>query len=724
VVIMKIRYVLGAAAVLGALSMAAGCSSSTSGSGSPAPGGKDAGLDAAAEAGGRPANACSDYDLVGKHLLFGDLHVHTRISFDAFLFNANNGPREAYRFAKGGKAFLPCSDANQPCREVKLERPLDFTAVTDHAEFLGGLPAACEGPNPQANCGVVGAFVRQNIRQLIQGNLPVDPNLLGTLLKMPAPATVWQSQQQIANEEYDRCHFTTFSAYEHSPNVSGSMVHRNIVFLGDHLPANVISMFDTVDDWELFDMLKRECGDVAGCDYLTIPHNSNMSDGRMFRATAGSEADAGAGPALAGRGGKATTREDADLQRRSDRLVEITQHKGQSECMAGFGFDGLSGEEVDRDCLFERVKPICTGPDDTHPNCRSAAEVTCTSLTLDPKQSSFPVDCSAPLDYVRNTLAEGLSARRTIGKNPLQYGFVGATDTHNGTPGNVEERTFQGHGGVLDNDPAERMGAWTCKPGNPDCPDRQFDHSAFRYNPGGLTAVWADENSREAIFDALKNRRVYATSGPRISVRLYASLGVLPASACDDLKAGTVAALSRQTTMGGVLPSARAGEKPSFVVWAAQDPGASVAGTPLERIQIIKAWVDGTGARHTHVTDIAGKTDGPEPAADCSITRTGRPEQLCSAWTDPDFDPKSDAVYYARILEQPSCRWNTHECVAKGVTCSALDPATGAFPTASGFDGFEGCCDITTDAGGTFHGKSRFDLIRERAWTSPVWYEP
>ncbi|MGD8606871.1 MAG: DUF3604 domain-containing protein [Myxococcales bacterium] len=660
---------------------------------------------------------CDDFD-PGLRLLWGDLHVHTRISFDAYFFNSLNGPEEAYRFAKGDPASLVCDDPDTACRTLELDRSLDFTAVTEHAEFLGAFSTACEGSTPDPACGPVGTLIRGSVAQFIQGNNPIDADLVESLFSsLPDPDTIWANIQAVTEAQNDPCNFTTLHAYEYSPLISGSSMHRNVFFLGDVRPTHPISLFDTESEWELFDSLEATCGDVEGCDYLTIPHNSNLADGRMFLPI-------GTPFASAGRNNQPLTAEDAALRAKSDRMLEIIQLKGQSECMAGFDFDGLGADETDAACYFEQNKPVCTGAPEDSPRCRPVEEALCTSVTGDPNASSEPDDCSSPRDFARGALGEGIRARASLGVNPYQVGFVGSTDTHNGTPGAVDEGDFNGHGGVIDADPANRHGEWSCAIDDPNCIDRVFERSvAFSNNPGGLTAVWAEENTRDAIFAALKARRAYATSGPRIEVRAYGRRAPFADDFCAQLQAGETPVEQGEVDavpMGSVLSTD--GGAPSFAVWALQDAGGNVPGAPLERIQIVKGWVNAAGEAQTKVFDVAGAADGPMPAADCSITTTARPEQLCTTWTDPEFEAGRDAYYYARVLEQPTCRWNTRQCLSMGVDCAQLSPADGTFSSDSGWAGWEGCCDIE-GAPGSFTGSHRFDVIRERAWTSPIWYE-
>jgi hypothetical protein len=653
-------------------------------------------------------------------VFWGDLHVHTRVSFDAYFLNSVNGPEEAYRFAKGEPAGLVCDDPDVACDTLELERPLDFTAVTEHAEFLGAFSTACGGDNPDAACGPVGDLIRNSVEMFIMGDNPIDAELVESFFSsIPDPDTVWDAIQEITEAQNDPCSFTTLHAYEYSPLINGSMMHRNVFFLGDILPKHAMSLFDTPSEWDFFDSLEADCGTVEDCDYFTIPHNSNLADGRMFLPI-------GTPFAFAGRNNGPLTPEDAALRAKADRIIEITQLKGQSECMAGFGFDGLGSDEIDAACFFEQNKPICTGSPEDSPRCKSIEESLCTTVTGDVTAGSDPHDCSSPLDFARGALGEGVRARAALGVNPYQFGFGGSTDTHNGIPGAVEERNFNGHGGVLDASPAVRHGEWSCAIDDPDCTDRVFERSvAFSNNPGGLTAVLAEQNTRASIFAALKARRAYATSGPRIEVRTYGSWEAFPSDFCARMEGGETPIEDGDVDavpMGSLLPTRNESAAPSFAAWALQDAGGSAPGAPLERIQIIKGWVDAEGEVNTKVIDIAGAADGPRPGPRCSVPTTGRPEQLCAIWTDPEFDPAEDAYYYVRVLEQPTCRWNTLQCVERAVDCDQLDAATGTFPVETEWAGWEGCCDVAGEPD-SFVGENRFDVIQERAWSSPIWYE-
>ena len=687
------------ACALGVLSF--GCSSGTNGNGG---GGT----------GGIAPVVCDDVDQ-GMRVLWGETHVHTRLSLDAFWFNSLTGTREAYQFAKGGTVGVACDDRNVACETRELDRPLDFAAISDHAEFLGLFDEQCRRDDPAPSCGLVEQFILNNIDDLLNGNNNDIVDLLLTLFPDLAPTTdTWQQIIADAEAENEPCEFTTFAAYEFSPLFNGSTVHRNVLFLGSDLPADVFQYTGTENEWDFFDHLEAQCGGVDDCEYLTIPHNPNLGAGRMFLPV-------GADGLFAGRNNRPLTPEDAELRAKNDVVVEIEQLKGQSECMPGFGFDGPGNDEMDMDCFFENNKPYCTGLEQDSPRCLPPAETICSSITSDPLQEAIPFSCSAPNDFMRGALAEGLKARKVVGVNPYQFGVIAATDQHNANPGDVSEDDYIGAAGVLDNSPEVQLGRWTCELSDPSCEDRAFERTvAFSNNPGGLAAVWATQNTREAIFDALRAKRTYSTSGPRIEVRSYARFGEFPSDFCEKLAAsetpvedGDVDAVM----MGSVLPSGGAGA-PSFAIWAAQD----ASGAPLERIQLIKGRLTEAGVVETRVFTIAGTADGPAPNGDCTINTVARPETLCAVWEDPEFDPSEDAYYYARILEQPTCRWNTRRCVTQVVNCVDLDPADGTFSTESGNAGFEGCCDIT-GAPGSFAGTNRFDVIRDRAWTSPIWHE-
>jgi hypothetical protein len=272
--------------------------------------------------------------------------------------------------------------------------------------------------------------------------------------------------------------------------------------------------------------------------------------------------------------------------------------------------------------------------------------------------------------------------------NPFAFGLIGSTDTHLGTPGLVEERGYPGHGGAG-------------KPLGEALPDALLD--PIEFNPGGLAVLWAEENSRESLFAAMQRREAYATSGPRIALRFFGGFG-LDANLCDGDFANR--GYAQGVPMGGELPPPHALDAaPSFAVWALKDPGtADAPGVALQRLQMVKLDLADGAVRET-VVDVAGHADNGASVD----TQTCEPQgagdaQLCTVWRDPDFDPDADALYYARVVQNPTCRWSTFACNAAGERC---DGPGGARP------GWEACCD---DA----YPKT----VQERAWTSPIWFTP
>jgi hypothetical protein len=709
-----------------------------------------------------PDGGCSGKVAGHKNAYFGDLHVHTSDSFDAYFFNSLNGPREAYRFAKGEAEGLPTgeTDPDTAGRMVQLDRPLDFTAVTDHAEYLGDFRTICQaqgnvpaGTNPA--CNIIGQNTRNNINALVNGDTPFATKLiLAGLTELPLPRFAWQNQIAITDEEYQPCTFTTLHGYEYSSQKTGQMLHRNVLFLGDNLPADVFGSEqitdvlienNTNDEWRLFDNLKQTCVVTDGCQVLTIPHSLNLSDGRMFLPP-----DPVTGIPL-GRNGDPLTRDDAQLRATMDRALEIHQHKGNSECAVGLEGSYLQGEEGS--CTFELNKSVCSGLPDDPASCKKfctgnaqtdpafcgfhQAPTFAVSVcqTAGPNGASGPTEnCTTPLDMARNALAEGLRVKQELGGiNPYRQAFIGSSDTHNGVPGNVKEDGWPGHGGVLDNLPRSQLGYWTCDQSSQDpadpasCTNRRFLDRGRAFNPGGVAGVWAEQNTREDIWNAVHRGETFATSGPRMRIRSFASWNKLPSNICERLASGDdlIAQGLVGARMGGDLPPKPAGAgAPQIAVWAMQDAGGNEPGAPLQRLDLVKGWLDAGGQPKVRVFDAIAKTaDTVElPSQDCSVHASRHPEQLCAVWSDPDFASARDAFYYARAFEVPSCRWSEHLCASKSVDCARLDPANGIFPEASGLQGFEGCCSIQ-GAPGSFRGARTFNTIEERAWASPIWYD-
>ena len=615
---------------------------------------------------------CDAFDPLRQPFV-GDLHVHTRYSADASIYGTKTGPRDAYDFARGGELLVSDAD-EQPTRPVQLARALDFAAVTDHAEFFGEVDLCTRLGSAVYDirlCQILRQFEppERQFGSIVQWLFPAgidNPPPSLSFCTTPgvdcdaAAVSVWGEMQAAAEEAYDRtaaCAFTSFIAYEHTPSRGGRHQHRNVIFRNDQVTPFAYSQLETARGGVpqgLWTAIEEHCLDAGtGCDALIIPHNPNLSDGLQFFDPADS----------------------AEALRRQERepLVEIFQAKGGSECR----FDRLAGRGVgttDELCTFEQLP--------------GAAEV--------PGQVPPAIEAYPRRNLVRSALQDGLGFEATLGVNPFRFGFVGSTDTHNANPGDTEEARLTGVQGNNDATPELQI------------------RDALSGNAGGLAGVWAEENSRDAIFAALRRRETYATSGSRPVVRFFA--GALDGVACGapDFVAR---AYATGTPMGGEIGAVRGARSPRFAVHAWKDPGtAATAGVDLQRVQIVKGWVDAAGATHEAVYDVAGRADngaGVDPGT-CAPTGPGAAE-LCAVWEDPHFDPAARAFYYARVLENPSCRWSTVVCKDAGVDPFAADCVAQA---ATADAAFADCC--LTQADDPFLSPT----IQERAWSSPVWYRP
>jgi hypothetical protein len=607
---------------------------------------------------------CAEHNPL-RNLYFGDLHIHTTLSFDAHIYDVRTTQDQAYRFARGEPVSLPPLDASgHGTQTIRLARPLDFAAVTDHSEFLGEVET----------CIVPGSagYDSEDCAQYRGGGdnatLRIAPALTLANPKRTAAicgedgseclkraGEVWQRVQQAADGAYDRsarCEFTSFVAYEYSGGTGLSTLHRNVIFANERVPFPT-TYFEQPTPRGLWRELKATCTDAGtGCDVLAIPHNSNESNGNQFFVE------------YPGATTLAEERAQAAFRGAIEPLVEIYQHKGDSECMNGLS--GVVGQP-DEQCDFEKRR---------HPPFEDCGDGTGHAGTV-------TAGCVSRLDFVRNVLLAGLEEEERLGVNPYHLGIIASTDTHNGTPGATEEDKFIGHRGSDDDTPAKQLGGGTLYPGG------------IIFSPGGLTAVWAEENSRAAIFQALRRREVFGTSGTRIAVRFFGGFGLSP-SLCGD-PAMLQRAYDGGVPMGGTLTNPSGGTAPSFVVSALRDPGSDLRqGTPLQRLQVIKGWLEGGGA-HQQVFDVAGDPHNGASVDEATCERNGPgADSLCTVWTDPAFDPAQRAFYYARVLENPSCRWSAYKC-------NSLPPDQRP----------PSCNDPNVPK-----------LIQERAWTSPIWYRP
>lgn len=609
---------------------------------------------------------------------FGDLHVHTALSFDAATWGTRARPADAYRFARGEPVDLPPYDAQgRATRSARLARPLDFAAVTDHSEFLAETDL-CTTPGSavydtrtcreQRETRFVAAI---DYALPLSSRAPVRPMICrdgNESLCAARARTVWGETQQAAEEAYDRsdaCAFTTFVGYEWTGSPGGNNLHRNVIFRSAQVPAIPASYIEEPTPERLWSALERDClAANIGCDVLAIPHNSNQSAGLMF-ATRRDD-------------GAPLDRAAAERRARMEPLVEVYQHKGASECIPGAA--DLLGSE-DEACGFEQLtgRP-CVGPNDP-PGCTPRCATT-------PMGIGLAGTCVEPSDFVRPALRRGLAEFLRVGADPFHLGFIGSTDTHNATPGLVDEHPWPGHAGRGDDTPEGRF-----------TPEGMGRPITIRLNsPGGLAVLWAEENTRDALFAAMRRREAYATSGPRIVARFFGGWS-FDAGLCgaQDLAAQGYA---RGVPMGSDLPPRPAdATAPSFVLSALRD----AMGAPLQRMEIVKGWADATGT-HERVYRVDGEARGAtvDPAT-CTPRGTPGAASRCAVWRDPDFDPGAPAFWYARVLEDPTCRWSRRVCNELRVDCARV-------PSDSPL---RACCDGSLP-----------DAIQERAWTSPIWYLP
>ena len=583
-----------------------------------------------------------------RNVYFGDLHMHTRNSFDAYVFNVRANPEDAYAYAKGRQI----QHAMGFDLQLK-EGTLDFLAVTDHAEYLGVVQAIDTPGTEYANvayarelfskerAGILAAFTR--FAQSLTSGKP-----LSELSSMSATRSAWQETVRSAQRNNDPGRFTTFVGYEFTSMPEVRNLHRNVIFASERVPAMPYSAFDSQNPEDLWHWMEQRR--AQGIEALAIPHNSNGSNGSMFERTKWD--------------GEPIDRAYAELRSRNEPLVEITQAKGQSETMPLLSpNDEFAGFEL-MTSYIGATKPI----------------------------TQFEGG------YVRDALRRGLEIERQAGANPYKMGFVAGSDSHNAA-GAYQEDDYFSKVGVLDGSP-DRRGA---------VPPAEFKSWDDFYAAGktvtvsstwgsaGLTGVWAEENTRESLFAALKRKETFGTSGPRIRVRLFAGFALKDFDLATD--AGVRTAYASAVPMGGDL-AGKAGQRPEFRVVAMRD----VHSAPLQRIQMVKGWIDADGKTFEKVFDVVCSDGGkvniatqrcPENGArvdlnTCEFSGNKGDGQLQGAWIDPEFDSRQPAFYYVRVLENPTCRWSTWDAIRAGVAPNPKLPLT----------------------------------IQERAYTSPIWFLP
>jgi hypothetical protein len=603
-----------------------------------------------------------------RNAYFGDLHVHTEYSLDAYAYGTTSTPVDAYRYAQGEAISHPSG------YQVQLSQPLDFYAVTDHAFFLGLAKEAGdtstefsrnEAAEPFHDLNAPGndSALDRLLRSLALGKFArgVRNGILeGSIAESSVHAvarSAWQQSVEAANEAYKPGVFTTFAAFEYTASTDQrENLHRNVVFRNSsRLPAIPFSRLNTMNPeglWDWMDGLRDQ-----GIESLAMPHNSNGSNGKMFMLT--------------DQDGNAIDEAYASQRMRNEPLVEITQVKGTS---------------------------------DTHPLLSKNDEWA--NFEIMPYRVSTKLHSEPAGSYVRDAWLRGLAIAEGGVNNPYKFGVIGSSDTHNGAS-SLQEETYFSKIGLIDGT-ADMRGSIPL--GNlygnvlkvvlsdmvteVDGEIYMAPSSIEYWSASGLAGVWAEENTREAIYDALRRKETFGTSGPRMKVRFFA--GYELANVDLDSPELIQATYTTSVSMGGTL-QAEDNREPMFLVWAAADPN----GASLQRVQVIKGWL-ANGEHHEQVYDAAcsdGLKVDPETnrcpdngarvdLSDCSYsTDFGAPE-LKTLWRDPDFEESQEAFYYVRVLENPTCRWSTWDALKNGTPPRSDLPST----------------------------------IQERAWSSPIWY--
>ena len=579
---------------------------------------------------------CPDFNPL-KNAYFGDLHAHTTFSYDAYTFETRTTPLDAYAFAKGMAITIAGGQPGGPT--TQLDRPLDFLALTDHSELLAidfGCGAGVDGTlydpdSPYRNdLRCIAARSSDPTKSKTNFSLSLsrqnalcggtDPEQSATCL--PVVEEAWGAEISAAAAALDPCHFTSLIAYEWTNTCTGdggtaATCHKNVIFGDTNVPAAPFDSLSNPTQESLWSALDTGCSG-GPCNAITVPHNSNLSNGQAFNVPQGSEQHAV----------------------KYQKLVEIFQHKGGSECF----FDPTN--PTDPTCNFNYLGGV------TEPNLAQS--------------------------YVRTGLELGLTdqANPALHIDPLQMGIIGASDDHNGAPGNTREDTWPGHVGI-----------------NDDTPEARIDPTAATsvgFNPGGVAVAWAEQNTRASIFAAFQRRETYATSGPRISVRMYQTWDQTTDFCADpNFPSQIIAAGGLPMGSNITLPPGFTGGAPRIVVFAARDPITRADVANLAEIDLIEAWIDPTsGAVQERVVR---RTAPPAGATTSCQTFTLNP-----AGSPPSFNPTRPSFYYARVLQLPTNRWSVFDC-QRAPTTNPTDCAPG--------------------------GKLNVQ-VSERAWTSPIWFLP
>jgi hypothetical protein len=581
-----------------------------------------------------------------SRVFWGDTHLHTAISVDAGTM-CRLGQEDAFRFARGEEVTTTHG------LRAKLSRPLDFIVVSDHAEMYGLMPQLLKG-DPDILATEKGRRWHDMLKTGDRDQIfAAAMEIVASLQKKDPPfestktvRSAWQAYTALADRYNEPGRFTALIGYEWTA-IGGFNLHRNVVFRGDASVANQTVPFSQFDSQNPEDLWRALAAfeKTSGAQVLAIPHNGNLSNGRMFSVETFA--------------GKPLDRQTAELRARMEPLVEATQIKGDSE-----------------------AHPLLS------PNDEFADYETWDRSNLD--GTELKTDEMLYGEYSREGLKRGLVLEAKLGVNPFKFGMIGSSDAHTALATVEEDNFFGKHSGV---EPEPQR--W--KHVVIEAPDPDLSVMGWQQAASGYAAVWAEENTREAIFDAMQRKETYATTGSRILVRFFGGWDFTPQDVQSRFP-GWVG-YAKGVPMGGDLPGKAGGRSPTFQVAAMKDP---LSGN-LDRIQIVKGWLDAKGELHEKVYDVAWSGDR-KPGADGKLPAVGNTVDVANAiwsnsigtaelmgfWKDPDFDAGEHAFYYARVIEIPTPRWTAYEALRFGVQMPPEVPMT----------------------------------TQERAYTSPIWYTP
>jgi hypothetical protein len=579
-------------------------------------------------------------------VFWGDTHLHTAVSVDAGTMNTI-GQEDAYRFARGEEITTTHG------LRARLSRPLDFLVISDHAEMYGLMPRLLKGDREILSQSKGKEWYGGLKSGDAEKTFAIAMEIVASLAKKDPPIKAdkivrdaWREYTALADRYNEPGRFTALIGYEYTTR-GGYNLHRNVIFRGNASIANQtipFSQFDSQNPEDLWRSLAAFEQDT-GAEVLAIPHNGNLSNGRMF--------------SIETNDGKPLTREIAELRARMEPLVEVTQIKGDGE-----------------------AHPMLS------PNDEFADYETWDKSNLNGTEAKTPE--MIQYEYAREALKTGLKLESTLGVNPFKFGMIGSTDSHTSMATAAEENFFGKHSGV---EPAPHR--W--KHVVIEAPTPEFTIMGWQQAASGYAAVLATENTREAIFDAMKRKETYATTGSRMIVRFFGGWDFDESDTRTRLPAQS--GYAKGVPMGGDLSAAPVGKAPTFLVAAAKDPYSG----NLDRIQIVKGWLDANGKTHEKVHDVTW-SDERKPGPDGKLPRVGNTVNVANAtwsnsvgspeligvWQDPDFDPNVNAFYYARVIEIPTPRWTAYEALRFKLNLPDEVPMT----------------------------------TQERAYTSPIWYAP